>query len=48
MDGSQEPQANIMDWDEHDVHLFLSKLGFPQYEAQLHGEYDAKIMCSVY
>lgn len=48
MDGSQEPQTNIMDWDEHDVHLFLSKLGFPQYEAQLHGEYDAKIMCSVY
>ena len=44
MDGSQEPQANIMDWDEHDVHLFLSRLGFPQYEAQLVGEWAANIV----
>ncbi|THH11650.1 hypothetical protein EW145_g504 [Phellinidium pouzarii] len=29
------PQGNIMFWDEHDVHLWLTGLGFPQYETQM-------------
>ena len=32
-----ESRGKILEWDEHDVHLWLSKLGFPQYEAQIHG-----------
>ncbi|KAI5121632.1 hypothetical protein M0805_001161 [Coniferiporia weirii] len=30
-----EPRGTIIEWDEHDVHLWLSKLGFPQYEASI-------------
>ena len=30
-------RANIMDWDESDVHLWLSQLGLPQYENQIRG-----------
>jgi hypothetical protein len=33
----QEPRGLITDWDEHDVQLFLSHLGLPQYEAQVKG-----------
>lgn len=28
-------EHNILDWDEDDVHRWLSSLGFPQYEAQI-------------
>lgn len=28
---------HILDWDEFDVHGWLVKLGYPQYEAQLKG-----------
>ncbi|KAI0060984.1 hypothetical protein BV25DRAFT_1806460 [Artomyces pyxidatus] len=36
MDFSQfEPTANLSDWDENDVQLFLSNLGLPQYENQV-------------
>ncbi|KAI0305899.1 hypothetical protein B0F90DRAFT_1808478 [Multifurca ochricompacta] len=31
----QEPKGPILDWDEADVQLFLSNLGFPQYEARV-------------
>ncbi|EJD07639.1 uncharacterized protein FOMMEDRAFT_101010 [Fomitiporia mediterranea MF3/22] len=28
-------RANMLEWDEHDVHLWLAKLGYPQYEPQI-------------
>ncbi|KAL5531741.1 hypothetical protein ACEPAG_4618 [Sanghuangporus baumii] len=28
-------RGSMLEWDEHDVHLWLSKLGFPQYESQI-------------
>lgn len=30
-----DARGNLLEWDEHDVHLWLSKLGYPQYEAQI-------------
>ncbi|KAH8111008.1 hypothetical protein DFH11DRAFT_708600 [Phellopilus nigrolimitatus] len=30
-----EPQGSIIEWDEHDVHLWLRKLGLSQYEAPI-------------
>ncbi|KAK7686418.1 hypothetical protein QCA50_010642 [Cerrena zonata] len=35
MDGFSEQRTNIIDWDEVDVHAWLCKLGFPQYEQQI-------------
>lgn len=35
-----EPRGAILEWDEHDVHLFLTKLGLPQYEAPIRGTSD--------
>ncbi|KAI0731203.1 hypothetical protein C8Q76DRAFT_670039 [Earliella scabrosa] len=36
MDASSiELRTNILDWDENDVHNWLTKLGFPQYEQQV-------------
>ncbi|EIW58736.1 uncharacterized protein TRAVEDRAFT_149101 [Trametes versicolor FP-101664 SS1] len=32
---SNELRTSILDWDENDVHNWLSKLGFPQYEQQV-------------
>lgn len=32
-----ELSKSILEWDESDVHLFLSHLGFNQYEARLRG-----------
>ncbi|GJE91066.1 hypothetical protein PsYK624_072140 [Phanerochaete sordida] len=32
---SVELRSNIMEWDEGDVHAWLSTLGFPQYENQI-------------
>ncbi|KIM44541.1 hypothetical protein M413DRAFT_355777 [Hebeloma cylindrosporum] len=29
------PDKHLLDWDESDVHQWLSSLGFPQYESQL-------------
>ena len=38
MDASSiELRTNILDWDENDVHNWLTKLGFPQYEQQVKG-----------
>ena len=37
MDGMQEPSGSILEWDELDVHIWLSRLGLPQYEAQIKG-----------
>lgn len=34
---SNELRTSILDWDENDVHNWLSKLGFPQYEQQVKG-----------
>ncbi|KAI0272472.1 hypothetical protein BC834DRAFT_348745 [Gloeopeniophorella convolvens] len=31
----QEPRGPITDWDQHDVHLFLTNVGLPQYEAKV-------------
>jgi len=28
---------HILDWDESDVHNWLSSLGYPQYESQIRG-----------
>jgi hypothetical protein len=28
---------HILDWDETDVHTWLSSLGYPQYESQIRG-----------
>ncbi|KAI5122448.1 hypothetical protein M0805_008760 [Coniferiporia weirii] len=33
--GDAEACGSILSWDEYDVHLWLSKLGFPQYEVQM-------------
>ena len=35
----QGPAADrhILDWDETDVHSWLSSLGYPQYESQIRG-----------
>ncbi|THH10366.1 hypothetical protein EW145_g1394 [Phellinidium pouzarii] len=30
-----EPREIIIEWDEHDVHLWLCKIGFPQYEVPI-------------
>jgi bZIP factor len=30
-------EHNILDWDEDQVHRWLSSLGFSQYEAQIKG-----------
>ena len=35
--GFSEHRTNIIEWDEVDVHAWLSKLGFPQYEQQIRG-----------
>ncbi|KAJ7035617.1 hypothetical protein C8F04DRAFT_1097874 [Mycena alexandri] len=45
MDG-QSPDRNIVDWDEHDVHTWLSSMGFSQYEQQLneHG-ITGEVLC---
>ncbi|KZT27806.1 hypothetical protein NEOLEDRAFT_1239967 [Neolentinus lepideus HHB14362 ss-1] len=32
---NEEPQKNILDWDENDVQAFFAKLGYPQYEVQI-------------
>ncbi|KAJ7777466.1 hypothetical protein B0H16DRAFT_1301872 [Mycena metata] len=42
----QLPDRNIVDWDEHEVHTWLSSLGFSQYEAQLneHG-ITGEVLC---
>ncbi|EPQ56437.1 hypothetical protein GLOTRDRAFT_59689 [Gloeophyllum trabeum ATCC 11539] len=32
---NEEPQKNILDWDENDVQAFFAQLGYPQYEAQI-------------
>ncbi|KAI0675512.1 hypothetical protein C8Q78DRAFT_963716 [Trametes maxima] len=32
---SNELRTSILEWDENDVHNWLSKLGFPQYEQQV-------------
>lgn len=37
----QEPIRLISDWDENEVQLFLSNLGFPQYEAKVKGQWLA-------
>jgi bZIP factor len=34
----QEPRGLISDWGENDVQLFLSNLGFPQYEDKVKGQ----------
>jgi protein STE50 len=34
---SVEPRSNILDWNESDVHNWLTTLGLPQYENQIHG-----------
>ena len=34
---SSEPKGIITDWNEDDVQLFLSHLGFPQYSGQIKG-----------
>lgn len=34
---SPELRTSILDWDENDVHAWLTKLGFPQYEQQVKG-----------
>ncbi|KAJ7695055.1 hypothetical protein B0H17DRAFT_980234 [Mycena rosella] len=40
------PDRNIAEWDEHDVHTWLSSLGFSQYEPQIkeHG-ITGEILC---
>ncbi|KAI1796613.1 hypothetical protein LXA43DRAFT_566626 [Ganoderma leucocontextum] len=35
MDASSIELRHIQDWDENDVHIWLTKLGFPQYEQQV-------------
>jgi bZIP factor len=30
-------EPNIMEWDENQVHRWLSSIGFSQYEAQIKG-----------
>ncbi|TFK94152.1 hypothetical protein K466DRAFT_593821 [Polyporus arcularius HHB13444] len=35
MDASSIELPNILEWDENDVHNWLTKLGFPQYEQQV-------------
>ncbi|KAI0367034.1 hypothetical protein BV20DRAFT_1055190 [Pilatotrama ljubarskyi] len=35
MDASSYESKSILDWDENDVHNWLTKLGFPQYEQQV-------------
>ena len=37
MDAASIELRPLYDWDENDVHLWLSKLGFPQYEQQVRG-----------
>ncbi|KAJ7746855.1 protein kinase regulator [Mycena maculata] len=32
---SNTPERNIQEWDEHEVHIWLSSLGFSQYEPQI-------------
>ena len=40
--GAREAQRSIMDWDEDDVHAFLCRIGFPQYEAQIRGAFSSR------
>jgi protein STE50 len=35
-----EPKGNMLAWDETDVHVWFTKLGFPQYESQIRGSYS--------
>jgi hypothetical protein len=37
MDGSGLGERHIIEWDESDVHAWLSSLGYPQYESQIRG-----------
>ena len=38
MDASSiELRTSMLEWDENEVHSWLSKLGFPQYEHQVKG-----------
>ncbi len=34
-----QAERNIVDWDENDVHNWLTNLGYPQYESQIKGVY---------
>ncbi|KAH9975926.1 hypothetical protein BGW80DRAFT_1295364 [Lactifluus volemus] len=44
----QEPRGLITDWDEHDVQLFLSHLGLPQYEAQVKAHnLTGEVLCMI-
>ncbi|KAJ7089694.1 hypothetical protein B0H15DRAFT_980173 [Mycena belliarum] len=40
------PERNIVEWDEHDVHTWLSSMGFSQYEPQIkeHG-ITGEVLC---
>ncbi|KAF9005981.1 hypothetical protein BDQ17DRAFT_1540607 [Cyathus striatus] len=41
-----DPNKHVVDWDESDVHLWFSALGYPQYESQLHQHnIDGEALC---
>ncbi|KAJ6496772.1 hypothetical protein DFH09DRAFT_1204978 [Mycena vulgaris] len=46
MESAPPLDRNIIDWDEHDVHTWLSSLGFSQYEPQIkeHG-ISGEVLC---
>ena len=49
MDASSiELRTNILDWDENDVHNWLTKLGFPQYEQQVKGSCLSRSLSSLF
>lgn len=43
---AMDARGNILEWDEHDVHLWLSKLGYPHYEAQIQGKWFVCSHCA--
>ncbi|THH30709.1 hypothetical protein EUX98_g3470 [Antrodiella citrinella] len=48
MDVASYEQRSVVDWDENDVHQWLSKLGFPQYEHQILDHHiSGDVLCAV-
>ncbi|KAJ7623491.1 hypothetical protein FB45DRAFT_107159 [Roridomyces roridus] len=46
MDSVSTPEQNIQDWDEVDVHSWLTSLGFPQYQSQINEHsINGEVLC---
>ncbi|KAH8093779.1 hypothetical protein BXZ70DRAFT_897267 [Cristinia sonorae] len=48
MDAASYEHRSVVDWDENDVHQWLSNLGFPQYEQQIQDHHiSGDVLCAL-